>query len=36
MRTPLLLMILDGWGINSRRENNAIAQARMPRPIAQW
>jgi 2,3-bisphosphoglycerate-independent phosphoglycerate mutase len=27
---PLLLMILDGWGINPRRENNAIAQARTP------
>jgi 2,3-bisphosphoglycerate-independent phosphoglycerate mutase len=27
---PLLLMILDGWGINSHRENNAIAQARTP------
>jgi 2,3-bisphosphoglycerate-independent phosphoglycerate mutase len=25
MQRPLLLMILDGWGINSDRENNAIA-----------
>jgi 2,3-bisphosphoglycerate-independent phosphoglycerate mutase len=30
MRKPLLLMILDGWGINPRRENNAIALARTP------
>ncbi|KAF0216185.1 MAG: 2 3-bisphosphoglycerate-independent phosphoglycerate [Geobacteraceae bacterium] len=29
-KQPLLLMILDGWGINPRRENNAIAQARTP------
>jgi 2,3-bisphosphoglycerate-independent phosphoglycerate mutase len=29
-RQPLLLMILDGWGINPRPENNAIAQARTP------
>jgi 2,3-bisphosphoglycerate-independent phosphoglycerate mutase len=27
---PLLLMILDGWGINPQRENNAVAQARTP------
>ena len=27
---PLLLMILDGWGINPQRENNAIAQAKTP------
>ncbi|HOI15061.1 MAG TPA: 2,3-bisphosphoglycerate-independent phosphoglycerate mutase, partial [Geobacteraceae bacterium] len=25
MPKPLLLMILDGWGINPNRENNAIA-----------
>ncbi|HEU0264281.1 MAG TPA: 2,3-bisphosphoglycerate-independent phosphoglycerate mutase [Geobacterales bacterium] len=30
MATPLLLMILDGWGLNPRRENNAIALARTP------
>jgi len=29
-KKPLLLMILDGWGINPDRENNAIAQARTP------
>ena len=29
-KKPLLLMILDGWGINPRREANAIAQARTP------
>ena len=27
---PVMLMILDGWGINPRREGNAVAQARMP------
>jgi 2,3-bisphosphoglycerate-independent phosphoglycerate mutase len=30
MPEPLLLMILDGWGINSHRENNAVALARTP------
>jgi 2,3-bisphosphoglycerate-independent phosphoglycerate mutase len=30
MTKPLLLMILDGWGINSSRENNAIALANPP------
>jgi len=29
-RQPLLLMILDGWGINPSSENNAIAQANTP------
>lgn len=29
-KQPLLLMILDGWGLNPRRENNAVAQARTP------
>jgi 2,3-bisphosphoglycerate-independent phosphoglycerate mutase len=29
-KKPLLLMILDGWGINPSRENNAIAMARTP------
>ena len=29
-KQPLLLMILDGWGINPHRENNAIAQAQTP------
>ncbi len=29
-KQPLLLMILDGWGINPKPENNAIAQARTP------
>ncbi|MEI8356010.1 MAG: 2,3-bisphosphoglycerate-independent phosphoglycerate mutase [Deltaproteobacteria bacterium] len=30
MLQPLLLMILDGWGLNPHRENNAVAQARTP------
>ncbi len=29
-KKPLLLMILDGWGINPNRENNAVAQANTP------
>ena len=29
-KKPLLLMILDGWGINPDRENNAVAQAKTP------
>jgi 2,3-bisphosphoglycerate-independent phosphoglycerate mutase len=27
---PLMLMILDGWGINPTRENNAVAMAQTP------
>ncbi|MDA8402570.1 MAG: 2,3-bisphosphoglycerate-independent phosphoglycerate mutase, partial [Desulfobacteraceae bacterium] len=27
---PTMVMILDGWGINSSRENNAVALARTP------
>ena len=27
---PLILIVLDGWGVNSRREGNAIAQASTP------
>lgn len=30
MPRPLLLMLLDGWGINHNRENNAIALANTP------
>ena len=30
MKKPLLLMILDGWGINPIREHNAVAQADTP------
>lgn len=30
MKKPLLLMILDGWGINPNSENNAIALADTP------
>jgi 2,3-bisphosphoglycerate-independent phosphoglycerate mutase len=29
-KKPLLLMILDGWGINPRTENNAVALANTP------
>ncbi len=29
-KKPLVLMILDGWGINSQPEHNAVAQARTP------
>lgn len=27
---PLVLIILDGWGLNEQKENNAIAGARIP------
>ena len=27
---PFVLVILDGWGINPRKEGNAIALARTP------
>uniref|UniRef100_A0A831TZJ6 2,3-bisphosphoglycerate-independent phosphoglycerate mutase n=1 Tax=Geobacter metallireducens TaxID=28232 RepID=A0A831TZJ6_GEOME len=30
MTRPLMLMILDGWGINPSAEHNAVAQARTP------
>ncbi len=30
MTRPLMLMILDGWGINPNAENNAVTQARTP------
>ncbi|WP_306536445.1 2,3-bisphosphoglycerate-independent phosphoglycerate mutase [Geobacter sp.] len=30
MTRPLMLMILDGWGINPSAENNAVALARTP------
>lgn len=30
MKKPLMLMILDGWGINPDSTNNAVAQARTP------
>ena len=29
-KKPLLLMILDGWGINPEEESNAVAQAKTP------
>lgn len=31
MKKPLVLMILDGWGINPCPDYNAVAQARSPR-----
>jgi len=30
MKKPLMLMILDGWGINPDPANNAVAQANTP------
>lgn len=30
MKKPLMLMILDGWGINPDASNNAVAQAKTP------
>ncbi len=35
-KTPLLLMILDGWGYNKSNEHNAIAQARTPQWDEWW
>lgn len=29
-KEPLLLMILDGWGLNPHRDNNAVALAKTP------
>jgi 2,3-bisphosphoglycerate-independent phosphoglycerate mutase len=29
-KVPCMLMILDGWGINSKKEGNAVKQANMP------
>ncbi|MGH9323493.1 MAG: 2,3-bisphosphoglycerate-independent phosphoglycerate mutase, partial [Vicinamibacteria bacterium] len=28
--SPLVLIVLDGWGLRPQRENNAIALARTP------
>jgi len=36
MPAPLLLLILDGWGMNPRWEGNAIAQARTPNMDRLW
>jgi len=33
---PTLLMVLDGWGINPRKEGNAIALARTPNMDELW
>src|SRR5215813_9896579 len=30
MKSPLMLIILDGWGINPEPKNNAIALAKTP------
>jgi len=30
MKKPLLLMILDGWGINPNPVHNAVALAKTP------
>ncbi|MCW8398808.1 2,3-bisphosphoglycerate-independent phosphoglycerate mutase [Legionella sp. PATHC038] len=35
-KTPLLLMILDGWGYNKNNEYNAIAQANTPQWDEWW
>ena len=31
MPAPVMLLILDGWGVRAMREGNAVAQARTPR-----
>jgi 2,3-bisphosphoglycerate-independent phosphoglycerate mutase len=33
---PILLLVLDGWGINPRREGNAVALARTPTMDELW
>ncbi|KTD54955.1 2,3-bisphosphoglycerate-independent phosphoglycerate mutase [Legionella sainthelensi] len=35
-KTPLLLMILDGWGYNENNQYNAIAQAKTPQWDEWW
>jgi len=30
LRRPVVLLMLDGWGVSSTRENNAIRQAKIP------
>lgn len=35
-KTPLLLMILDGWGYNKQNKHNAIAQANTPQWDEWW
>ncbi|WP_133136976.1 2,3-bisphosphoglycerate-independent phosphoglycerate mutase [Legionella rowbothamii] len=35
-KTPLLLMILDGWGYNKNNKHNAIAQANTPQWDEWW
>ena len=36
-RKPVMLIVLDGWGIRDTAHGNAVAQARTPnlRPLAQ-
>jgi len=36
LHRPVLLLVLDGWGINARREGNAIALARTPNMDELW
>ncbi|MBI4550761.1 MAG: 2,3-bisphosphoglycerate-independent phosphoglycerate mutase [Candidatus Latescibacteria bacterium] len=36
MPTPVILIILDGWGLNPRREANAVALARTPNFDRLW
>lgn len=35
-KSPLVLMILDGWGYNKNNEHNAIAQAKTPQWDEWW
>ncbi len=36
LHPPVLLLVLDGWGVNARREGNAIALARTPNMDELW
>src|SRR5512133_797458 len=33
---PVVLVVLDGWGLNSSRENNAVALANTPNMDRLW
>ncbi|GIW49257.1 MAG: hypothetical protein KatS3mg079_733 [Caloramator sp.] len=35
-KKPVMLMILDGWGINEKAEGNAIANANKPNFDRLW
>ena len=36
MKKPTVLMILDGYGLNERKDHNAVAEAKTPLWINLW